>query len=104
MYVPEPNEIITEDTFKNKKKLFDNLYYLKRLSKSDWYFLPHYVSKPLIERIKLNDDSELIVREFGESTEDFVRDLNYDLTIKEHGVPVKIDRIGNATPMKWTAI
>lgn len=104
MYVPEPNEVVTESTLKNKKLLFSNLYYLKRLSKSDWYFLPHYVNKPLIEKIKLNDSPELIVREFGESTEDFVKDLNYGLTIKEHGVPVQIDRIGNASLMKWTSI
>lgn len=104
MYVPEPNEVITEDTFKNKKQLFNNLYYLKRLSKNDWYFLPHYVSKPLIEKVRINENSEIIIKEFAESTEDFVKDLNYGLTIKEYGIPVKVSRIGNVTPMKWCAI
>lgn len=100
MYMPEPDEIVNEKTFKYKEKVFRNLYYFKRLSKTDWYFLPHYVNKPLIEKMKV-ESSEVIIREFGASTEDFVRDLNYNRTIKEHGIPVEIDRVGNIKPIKW---
>jgi CRISPR-associated endonuclease Csn1 len=100
MYVPEPDEFITNQTFENKKDVFKKLYYLKRISGSQWYFLPHYVGKPMSEKIN-NGEKEVIINEFGVSTEDFEKDLTFNLNIKDCGIPVTVDRIGKLKPIEW---
>lgn len=100
MYMPDPDEDLISIDFTNKAIVSPKLYRFCRLSGDEWYFLPHITTVPLSYKTEYSG-KEKIIREYGGSIDDFEKDLNYGRKIKQYGIPVEVDRLGNIKQIKW---
>ncbi len=86
VYVPEPDEIINQISWDNKKRIADRTYIMKSSSDTTCYFLPTNVSS-IIEKGEFESLSK------SEKTKDKTQ------IIKENFIKLKVDRLGNISPI-----
>lgn len=93
VYVPEEGEILNQIDWNNRKKISDRTYIMRSSGETKCYFLPAYVST-LISQY----DSKTKKGEF-ESTNKSEKTKDNNQIIKENFVKLKVDRLGNVTPL-----
>lgn len=89
VYMPTKDEEVITDTdsslyegfWKDKTARSKNIHYVTKYSGNEIYFISHIVANPIIKK-----------REFG--SQDAYQKIG-DLSIKEHCIKLKIDRLGN---------
>ncbi len=86
VYVPEEGEKYNQIDWNDKSKLTNRIHIMKSSSNGQCFFIPHVISKPIIDTTELgpNNKSE--------------RDWNKKM-IKENFIKLKIDRLGNISPI-----
>lgn len=88
VYVPTQEEKLNPDLidFKKKKEVFERIYKVVSFSKSQCFFIPANISKPIIQTSELgsNNKSE--------------RDFNGEM-IKQSCIKINVDRLGNIKQM-----
>jgi len=86
VYVPEEGENLNQIDWNNKKKIADKIYIMKSSSTSTCYFLPMTVAS-IIEKGEFESLSK------SEKTKEG------DRVIKENFIKLKVDRLGNISPI-----
>lgn len=85
VYVPEPGETPQLIDWSNKKKISNRVYKVVSFSKNQIFFIPHFVSEPIIQRIELGSNNKA--------------EKAWDGTmIKNVCIKLNIDRLGNFSP------
>jgi CRISPR-associated endonuclease Csn1 len=83
VYVPEPEENIRLIDWKNEKqKISERIYKVVSFSKSQIFFIPHFVSSPLIQAEELGANNKSETSWDGQM-------------IKKIFIKIKLDRLGN---------
>ncbi len=68
-----------------RKKISNRIYKVVSFSKNQIFFIPHFVSEPIIQTIELGSNNKA------------ERDW-YGNMIKNNCIKLKVDRLGNITP------
>ena len=94
VYIPEEEELErikakhpNPINWENKKRIGERVYKVMSFSKSQIFFIPHYVSKPLDEK-----GQELGANNKSETSWEKVM-------IKKCCIKIKVDRLGNIKPL-----
>lgn len=82
VYVPEVDENINSIDWTNKQNITDRIYKVVSFSKAQCFFIPHFISSPLIETTELGANNK------SEKTWDGVM-------IKNSCIKITVDRLGN---------
>lgn len=88
VYVPEPDEdISTIDWDKDRKRLSKRIYKMVSCTGSQCFFIPHLISKPVLEIVELGANNK--------------SERSWDgIMIKKTCIKLKVDRLGNIRPVK----
>jgi len=86
VYVPEPDENINAIDWNNKKNISEKTYKVVSFSKGQCFFIPHYISTPLIETKELGANNKSESSWEGQM-------------IKKVCIKVNTDRLGNIKPV-----
>jgi len=94
VYVPQDGEDIGSIDWHNRKAIAERVYIMKSSESSSCYFLPAFVSSLIAKYdAKLKGKGEFGSQNKSEKTMD---DLH---TIKENLIKLKVDRLGNISPV-----
>ncbi len=85
VYIPEDDENTKAIDWHNKKAISSNVYKMMSSSGPQCFFIPHHISKPIIETTELGANNK--------------SERSWDgKMIKQHCIKLKHDRLGNITP------
>ena len=110
VYVPRKDELIKIKNGKayneavdwtNKKKISDRIYKVNDFSKGTLYFLPHRISKTIVEKelhnsVGSKSEQIIIYPEIDKNGNDITEEPEI---IKKVCIKLKVDRLGNITPL-----
>ncbi|CAN5450085.1 type II CRISPR RNA-guided endonuclease Cas9 [soil metagenome] len=93
VYVPKKDELINQINWNDKKEIAERAYIMKSSQEGECYFLPIDIASLILKYDSKSKKGEFESKNKSEKTKDASQ------TIKENFIKLKVDRLGNITPL-----